>query len=178
MSLKIRLKTKKIRIIVGFTIIFLFCVILLPIFRTIAGWLYLMSLNYKYAVREQTELVGTWKVTSEISYFFPWAGKPSYLILHGDNTFEFHNFPDYAKDYVLKNNKNFQIDQSNKIISGTWEYVVGKRSYGLEFYPCGFLFLNEGDSFITVGNQTHTRLLFPIPDDAWILMLDKTNEKN
>jgi hypothetical protein len=177
MSLKIRLKTKKARVIVGFTIIFL-CVMLLLIFRAIAGWLYLMSLNYQYVVREQTEIVGTWKVTSEVSYFFPWATKSSYLILHNDNTFEFHNLPDYAKNHVLKNSKNFQIDKSNKIISGKWEYVIGKQSYGVELYPCGRLRLSRDCDFITVGNRTHTRLLFPFLDgDGWILMLDKTNEK-
>jgi hypothetical protein len=177
MSLKIRLKTKKMRVIVGLTVIFLFCVMLLLIFKTIASWLYLMSLNYKYVVREQTEIIGTWKVTSEVSHFFPWARKSSYLILHSDNTFEFHNLPDYAKDYVLQNSKNFQIDKSNKIISGKWEYVIGEQSYGVEFYPCGRLWLSRDCGFITVGNQTHTRLLLPVPD-GWILTLDKTNETN
>jgi hypothetical protein len=176
MLLKIKLKTKKTRVIVGLTIIFLFCVMLLLIFKAIAGWLYLMSLNYKYVVREQTELVGIWKVTSGVSHFFPWARKPSYLILRSDNTFEFYNLPDYAKDYVLKNSTDFQIDKSDKVIVGKWKYIIGKESYGLEFYPCGRLFLDGCYSFITVGDQNHTRLLFPIPD-GWILMLDKTNEK-
>jgi hypothetical protein len=137
-----------------------------------------MSLNYQYVVREQTELVGTWKVTSEVNYFFSWATKSSYLILHGDNTFEFHNLPDYAKDCVSKSSKSFQIDKSNKVISGKWKYAIGEQSYGLESYPCGKLSLGGHFGFTTVGNQTRTRLISYIPaPDGFVLILDKTNEK-
>ena len=137
-----------------------------------------MSLNYQYVVREKTELVGTWKVTSEVSYFFPWARKSSYLILYNDNTFKFYNLPDYAEQCVLQNSKNFQIDKFNKIISGKWKYARGEQSYGLEFYPCGKLSLGGRFGFITVGNQTHTRLISYIPaPDGFVLILDKTNEK-
>jgi hypothetical protein len=125
------------------------------------------SINSCYVMKENKDLVGTWKV--------PYSR--SYLILHNNGTFEFHRPNTLAINCLPDTVQIKYSDSCGKIACGKWEYKK-KNIFSIFREPeCGVLYLGGKYSFITVGYKKRLRIISYQPSpDGYVLILDKISQ--
>jgi hypothetical protein len=115
--------------------------------------------DQKYIVLEKSELVGTWKLDLPVSYYFHFAVTPSYLIIFGDGTYEYHTPTDFSRYWFSNSAELLQNNKCEEVLVGNWRFTQGKQYIGTQKNETSIINFGSSSSFQSIGNQTVKRIM-------------------